>query len=39
MEDKMLYGLTPTRLAYLVLALLGSLPGRFPSSTWSGQAR
>lgn len=29
MEDKLLYGLTPTRLAYLVVALLGGF------SVWS----
>jgi len=29
MEDKLLYGLTPTRLAYLVVALLAGF------STWS----
>src|SRR5439155_22726836 len=29
LEDKLLYGLTPTRLAYLVIALLA------PFSTWS----
>jgi PrgI family protein len=31
LEDKLLYGLTPTRLAYLVVALLGAF------SLWSTQ--
>ena len=31
LEDKLLYGLTPTRLAYLVIALLAAF------STWSSQ--
>lgn len=31
LEDKLLYGLTPTRLVYLVIALLGAF------ALWSGQ--
>lgn len=33
LEDKLIYGLTPVRLAYIVLALLGGLA--LWSSTWA----
>jgi hypothetical protein len=36
LEDKLLYGLTPTRLAYVLLALLGGFA--LWSSPWSVQA-
>jgi len=35
LEDKLLYGLTPMRLAYLVVALLGGFA--LWSSPWSPQ--